>query len=90
MTEYHLDMSVDPDLSLPTFNQLGSQVADQRPSRDRITHPSAVQAAVIPDAIAGRNVLGKAATGSGKTLAFGLPDPGPAHRSGSQPYRLAP
>ena len=27
----------------------------------------------IPDALAGRDVCGKAQTGSGKTLAFGLP-----------------
>src|SRR3712207_8808562 len=32
-----------------------------------------IQAATIPDALAGRDVLGKAQTGSGKTLAFGLP-----------------
>ncbi|MFL6114633.1 MAG: DEAD/DEAH box helicase, partial [Catenulispora sp.] len=31
-----------------------------------------IQAAAIPDALAGRHVLGKANTGSGKTLAFGL------------------
>src|SRR4051794_35386384 len=31
-----------------------------------------IQAATIPDALAGRHVLGKAQTGSGKTLAFGL------------------
>ena len=40
---------------------------------DGITQPTPVQAAVIPDAIAGRDVLGRARTGSGKTLAFGLP-----------------
>jgi superfamily II DNA/RNA helicase len=40
---------------------------------DGITAPTPVQAAVIPDAIAGRDVLGRARTGSGKTLAFGLP-----------------
>ena len=38
-----------------------------------ITTPTPVQAAVIPDALAGRDVLGRAQTGSGKTLAFGLP-----------------
>ncbi len=32
-----------------------------------------IQEAAIPDALAGRDVVGKAATGSGKTLAFGLP-----------------
>nr|WP_281278057.1 DEAD/DEAH box helicase [Nocardia mexicana] len=32
-----------------------------------------IQAAAIPDILAGRDVLGRAATGSGKTLAFGLP-----------------
>ncbi len=38
-----------------------------------ITQPFAIQALTIPDAIAGRDVCGKAKTGSGKTLAFGLP-----------------
>jgi len=32
-----------------------------------------IQEAAIPDALAGRDVVGKAITGSGKTLAFGLP-----------------
>lgn len=38
-----------------------------------IVHPFPVQALTIPDALAGRDVCGKAKTGSGKTLAFGLP-----------------
>lgn len=38
-----------------------------------ITAPFPVQALTIPDALAGRDVCGKAKTGSGKTLAFGLP-----------------
>jgi superfamily II DNA/RNA helicase len=42
-------------------------------ARQEIVTPSPVQMAVIPDALAGRNVLGRARTGSGKTLAFGLP-----------------
>ncbi|UGT44460.1 DEAD/DEAH box helicase [Nocardia yamanashiensis] len=41
--------------------------------RDGIDRPFPIQAAAIPDIIAGRDVLGRAATGSGKTLAFGLP-----------------
>jgi superfamily II DNA/RNA helicase len=38
-----------------------------------ITEPFAVQALTIADALAGRDVCGKAKTGSGKTLAFGVP-----------------
>ncbi len=38
-----------------------------------ITSPFPIQRMTIPDAMAGRDVLGKAKTGSGKTLAFGLP-----------------
>jgi superfamily II DNA/RNA helicase len=37
-----------------------------------ITAPFPIQAATVPDAIAGRDVCGRAPTGSGKTLAFGL------------------
>ncbi|MDH2443743.1 DEAD/DEAH box helicase [Amnibacterium sp. CER49] len=35
------------------------------------TSPFPIQAATIPDAVAGRNVLGRGRTGSGKTIAFG-------------------
>jgi ATP-dependent RNA helicase RhlE len=35
--------------------------------------PFAVQRLIIPDALAGRDVLVKSPTGSGKTLAFGIP-----------------
>ncbi len=42
-------------------------------ARRRFTRAFPVQAATIPDALAGRDVLGRAPTGSGKTLAFGLP-----------------
>jgi len=38
-----------------------------------VVAPFPVQAATIPDVLAGRDVSGKAPTGSGKTLAFGLP-----------------
>ncbi|MFP5333483.1 MAG: DEAD/DEAH box helicase [Acidimicrobiia bacterium] len=40
---------------------------------DGIIEPFPIQAMTIPDALAGRDVLGKAKTGAGKTLAFGLP-----------------
>ncbi|WP_460743997.1 DEAD/DEAH box helicase [Mariniluteicoccus endophyticus] len=38
-----------------------------------ITSPFPIQAATIPDALTGRDVLGRGQTGSGKTLGFGLP-----------------
>ena len=38
-----------------------------------ITTPRPIQARTLPDALAGRDILGRAETGSGKTLAFGLP-----------------
>jgi superfamily II DNA/RNA helicase len=38
-----------------------------------IVEPFPIQQATIRDALAGRDVCGKAKTGSGKTLAFGLP-----------------
>jgi superfamily II DNA/RNA helicase len=38
-----------------------------------ITAPLPVQALTLADAIAGRDLCGKAKTGSGKTLAFGIP-----------------
>ncbi|MEU3271794.1 DEAD/DEAH box helicase [Saccharomonospora sp. NPDC006951] len=37
-----------------------------------MTEAFPIQAATLPDALAGRDVLGRAQTGSGKTLAFGL------------------
>jgi superfamily II DNA/RNA helicase len=42
-------------------------------TRRGITIPRPIQARALPDALAGRDVLGRAETGSGKTLAFGLP-----------------
>ncbi|MEH1012390.1 DEAD/DEAH box helicase [Micromonospora sp. CPCC 206060] len=41
--------------------------------RQGITTPFEIQRATLPDALAGRDVLGRGQTGSGKTLAFGLP-----------------
>jgi ATP-dependent RNA helicase DDX24/MAK5 len=37
------------------------------------SNPTPIQAAAIPEILAGNNVIGKASTGSGKTLAFGIP-----------------
>ena len=41
--------------------------------RSGIAAPFPIQAAVIPDVLAGLDVCGRAPTGSGKTLGFGLP-----------------
>ncbi|MEU7299908.1 DEAD/DEAH box helicase, partial [Streptomyces sp. NPDC007206] len=38
-----------------------------------VREPFPIQAATLPDALEGRDVLGRGRTGSGKTLAFGLP-----------------
>ncbi|MFI9272355.1 DEAD/DEAH box helicase [Kitasatospora sp. NPDC052896] len=42
-------------------------------TREGVTEPFPIQAATLPDSLAGRDVLGRGRTGSGKTLAFGLP-----------------
>ena len=42
-------------------------------ARRGLNEPFAIQTRVLPDAIAGRDILGRATTGSGKTLAFGIP-----------------
>jgi len=59
---------------MPSFSDLGVSpdfvAALEEMGR---TSPFPVQALTIPDALAGRDVCGKAKTGSGKTLAFGLP-----------------
>jgi ATP-dependent RNA helicase DDX24/MAK5 len=39
----------------------------------KFSKPTAIQRAVIPEILAGHDVIGKAPTGSGKTLAFGIP-----------------
>ena len=64
----------DGSAVLPTFSTLSlPQPIVTALARQEIVNPSPVQMAVIPDALAGKNVLGRARTGSGKTLAFGLP-----------------
>ena len=40
--------------------------------RQGLAAPFPIQAATLPDALAGRDILGRGRTGSGKTLAFGL------------------
>ena len=58
----------------PTFSSLGVSEALVSALAERgIAQPFPIQALTIADALAGRDVCGKAKTGSGKTLAFGVP-----------------
>ncbi|MHA3705189.1 DEAD/DEAH box helicase, partial [Jatrophihabitans sp. YIM 134969] len=70
------DLEITPIATenLPSFGELGlpAPVATALQRRG-IDTPFPVQAATIPAALAGRDVIGRAATGAGKTLAFGLP-----------------
>ena len=61
-------------MNQPTFEELGVAPELVAALADSGIHrPFAIQALTIADALAGRDVCGKAKTGSGKTLAFGLP-----------------
>ena len=59
-------MSTFTGLGVPT--KLAAALADLG-----ITTPFPIQAATLPDSLAGRDVLGRGRTGSGKTYAFALP-----------------
>ncbi|MEU8825886.1 DEAD/DEAH box helicase [Streptomyces sp. NPDC048636] len=57
-----------------TFGDLGlpEQIV-RKLAQNGVTTPFPIQAATIPDAMAGKDILGRGRTGSGKTLSFGLP-----------------
>jgi len=58
----------------PTFDSLGVDPALVKAlAVQGITTAFSIQAMTVADALAGRDVCGKAKTGSGKTLAFGIP-----------------
>jgi superfamily II DNA/RNA helicase len=58
----------------PSFSDLGvPESITAALAKHGITEPFAIQAATVADAMAGRDVCGRAPTGSGKTLAFGIP-----------------
>ncbi len=59
---------------MPSFTDLGVPAALAKSLAQRgITDPFPIQAATLPDTLAGRDVLGRGRTGSGKTVAFALP-----------------
>ncbi|WP_420080333.1 DEAD/DEAH box helicase [Streptomyces sp. JL4002] len=57
-----------------TFGDLGLPEGIVRKlAQNGVTTPFPIQAETIPDALAGKDILGRGRTGSGKTLSFGLP-----------------
>ncbi|MCI3153440.1 DEAD/DEAH box helicase [Streptomyces sp. GB4-14] len=57
-----------------TFASLGlPEGVVRKLAQNGVTTPFPIQAATIPDALAGKDILGRGRTGSGKTLSFGLP-----------------
>ncbi|QBR93032.1 DEAD/DEAH box helicase [Nocardioides euryhalodurans] len=66
MTTQSFDATSFHEIGVPTV--LSAVLAGQG-----ITTPTPIQAATLPDSLAGRDVLGRGRTGSGKTYAFLLP-----------------
>src|SRR6202035_403231 len=67
MKEHH-------NMKSDSFADLGvSEVVSRELSKRGFDAPFAVQGMVIPDVLAGHDVLAQSPTGSGKTLAFGVP-----------------
>ncbi len=61
-------------MSQETFRTLGVRPETAAALEARGFHtPFRIQSLVLPDALAGRDILAKGPTGSGKTLAFGVP-----------------
>ena len=71
-----IETTVDAAAETPevTFASLGLPEGIVRKlAQNGVTAPFPIQAATIPDALAGKDILGRGRTGSGKTLSFGLP-----------------
>ncbi|WP_351235165.1 DEAD/DEAH box helicase [Streptomyces sp. NPDC002133] len=72
--EFALPVTVTPALpAAATFGELDmpAELLQMLTSLG-LNEPFPIQAATLPNSLAGRDVLGRARTGSGKTLAFGL------------------
>ncbi|KUM95069.1 RNA helicase [Streptomyces cellostaticus] len=62
------------DTPQTTFADLGlPEGVVRKLAQNGVTTPFPIQAATIPDALTGKDILGRGRTGSGKTLSFGLP-----------------
>ncbi|MGV1003912.1 MAG: DEAD/DEAH box helicase [Candidatus Nanopelagicales bacterium] len=72
-------MATDLPVTRPTAQSLSFAELGVLPSlvavlaESGITSPFPIQAATLPDSLAGRDILGRGRTGSGKTVAFALP-----------------
>ncbi|MGW6062962.1 DEAD/DEAH box helicase [Streptomyces sp. NPDC055189] len=73
--EFALPVTITPGLpAVETFAELDMPATLLKTLTGLgVTEPFPIQAATLPNALAGRDVLGRGRTGSGKTLAFGLP-----------------
>ncbi|MEV8534903.1 DEAD/DEAH box helicase [Streptomyces sp. NPDC051211] len=68
-----IDADTDAEPTI-TFGDLGlPEGVVRKLAQNGVTTPFPIQAATIPDALAGKDILGRGRTGSGKTLSFGLP-----------------
>ncbi|NEV88992.1 DEAD/DEAH box helicase [Streptomyces tendae] len=72
--EFALPKTITPALpAVETFAELDLPARMLAALGDQgVTVPFPIQAATLPNSLAGRDVLGRGRTGSGKTLAFGL------------------
>ncbi|SDM56667.1 Superfamily II DNA and RNA helicase [Streptomyces wuyuanensis] len=74
VTDEAADAVETPDAPELTFGDLGlPEGVVRKLAQNGVTVPFPIQAATIPDALAGKDILGRGRTGSGKTLSFGLP-----------------
>ena len=73
-SEFALPASTTPVLpAVGAFNELDMPQALLTTLTDQgLTSPFPIQGATLPNALAGRDILGRGRTGSGKTIAFGL------------------
>ncbi|MEU9015256.1 DEAD/DEAH box helicase, partial [Streptomyces sp. NPDC048479] len=72
--EFALPVTITPALpAAATFGELDMPVELLKTLTGLgMNEPFPIQAATLPNSLAGRDVLGRGRTGSGKTLAFGL------------------
>ncbi|MGP8300836.1 DEAD/DEAH box helicase [Streptomyces inhibens] len=69
-----ISAAAESDTDTVTFADLGlPEGVVRKLAQNGVTTPFPIQAATIPDALAGKDILGRGRTGSGKTLSFGLP-----------------